>query len=92
MHTNWGMKVHLTVNALEERALLTHHCPWCSTVINWGAKKGCSEHDSPSLDRIHNSKTLRPSNVIIVCQRCNMAKGNDTLENYLKWLRNAKAA
>lgn len=92
-HRRWAMsarnthrlrfEVQFTLDWLYEKALCAPNCPWCGIVMDYNARR---EWNSPSLDRIWNDKVLTQDNVIIVCWRCNAAKGTDTLESYMSWL------
>lgn len=85
-HRKWGHKVLITVDWLTKLALKTFACPWCGTALLWGEPNGQRRVNSPSLDRLYNTKVMNKRNVLIVCYRCNAAKGADTLANYLAWL------
>ena len=74
---------------LTDKAKEVTHCPWCGDKIKWGPKNGSVLHNSPTLDRLRNSKIMTKRNVEIVCHRCNSAKGKQTLEEYTEWIKRA---
>lgn len=49
-------------------------CPCCSVKLVRGDKRVTTT--SPSVDRIENSKGYLPDNIWVICNRCNMLKGD----------------
>lgn len=48
------------------------HCPCCGVFLKFGKPR----ENVPTLDRIDNQCGYAPGNVIVVCYRCNRAKGD----------------
>ncbi len=87
-HKKNGFDIRISLSELMEIAYRCVKCPYCETVLNWSiGNKGCGPRpNSPSLDRIYNSKIINKSSIQILCNRCNIIKGNefgDTLRNRL---------
>jgi hypothetical protein len=79
--------VQIDLDWLHQKAVETENCPWCKTKLSYVTGRGQRFHDSATLDRLDNEKFMTHQNVEIVCWRCNAAKGTDSLEGYLTWLR-----
>jgi len=68
------------------------NCPCCDrkmTPRTGQFKKGWVS-ESPSLDRFDPTKGYDPSNVIVICARCNILKNNATieeLETVVRWMK-----
>lgn len=74
-----GIEFSLSINDLLP---LPQVCPLLNTRLNYakGKGKGGSKADSPSLDRIYNTRGYVPGNVWIVCYRANTIKNDATLQ------------
>ena len=82
-------KINISANELAELAKQTIYCPLCNRKLKWGFgnKKGRPQYNSPSLDRKNNEKFLNKDNVWIICWRCNTAKFEDSIENFINYCR-----
>jgi hypothetical protein len=58
---------------IDELIILTpSHCPCCQSVLVPQGK----QDNSPSVDRLDNSKGYEKENIWIICHSCNTRKGN----------------
>ena len=87
-HRKMGFTVNITREELTARAHKTPNCEYCGRELGWiSGKKHISTH-SPTLERIHNEQILTMQNTLIVCNGCNKAKGNLSLEEFVNMCRN----
>lgn len=56
------------------------HCQCCGRELDYRMGRGFKDRTaSPSLDRFDSSKGYTAENVVIICWRCNMVKGDGTV-------------
>ncbi len=80
--------VNMTTDELVEKALKTPCCPLCGKKINYEYKgTGKMQHDSPSIDRIDNENIVTPENTWIICVKCNSAKSDRTLQEFIDYCK-----
>lgn len=89
-HRKKGCIVTFDHKWLTEKAEQTEACPYCEAPLEWNGGER-NRPGRPTLDRMNNSLLMTKRNVAIVCGRCNVAKGKDTLANYLRWLRRRRS-
>ena len=65
-----GADCGLTIDELI--LLAPSHCPCCGTVL----KPAGHQKNSPSVDRLDNTKSYEKDNIWIICHSCNSKKGN----------------
>lgn len=78
-HKKNGFDIKISVSELVEMAQNVVKCPYCETVLDWNVRnKGPGpKPNSPSLDRIYNGKVIDKDSIQILCNRCNVVKGNE---------------
>lgn len=88
-HRARGIDVRITSKELEELAKTKTYCAYCETPLNWvyGTKKGRVQATSPTADRLNNEKFIDRDNIRIVCYRCNTAKGEGTLNEFISYCK-----
>ena len=59
-------------------------CPVLGIVLNYAVTSGRPEDNSPSIDRLDNSKGYVHGNVRVISNRANRLKGDGTIEEHLK--------
>ena len=59
-------------------------CPVLGIVLNYAVTSGKPEDNSPSIDRLDNSKGYVHGNVRVISNRANRLKGDGTIEEHLK--------
>lgn len=85
-------KLGLDFTITENDITIPDYCPVLGLKLELGAGKG-KIPNSPSLDRIDNTKGYIPDNVQVMSWRANDLKANGTLEEFEKlveFLRNGK--
>jgi 5-methylcytosine-specific restriction endonuclease McrA len=75
--------IEFSAKWLESFALASPTCAYCGITLNYAPPHNSDYDHRATLDRINNESILTKSNVRIVCYRCNTAKGNRTLAEYL---------
>ena len=88
-HKKRGFKVLFTWQELLSIAEKTKSCPLCGDLLNWGVenKNGRRQLDSPSLDRLNNDKTLTLKNTKIICWKCNNAKNEMSIKEFINYCK-----
>lgn len=81
-----GLEFSLT----EEDILIPEFCP--VTGLKLQRHEKCLRWDSPSLDRIDNSKGYVKGNVAVISNKANMLKKNSTIEEVEKLLTYMRSA
>lgn len=84
-HRTHGIKVDLTMDQLESIARPVKRCYICGHKLAWGKAGGGPSFDSPSLDRIDNGQTINLDNIAILCNQCNITKGNRTMKKFIDY-------
>lgn len=79
-----GLEYNLTPEYLE--TLYCETCPILGIPLNWGqvGAVGKRTDNTPSLDRIDNTKDYVPGNVVFISWKANNLKSNGTLEEFQK--------
>lgn len=82
----------LSFNLTDEylTSIVPEHCPLSNIKLEKGTENG--SYNSPSLDRIDNSKGYEQDNVMFISHCVNTSKGNLTLEEWLETLINLRNA
>jgi hypothetical protein len=75
-----GLDFNLTI---EDFKILPTHCPVLGIEINY-TNKGKPQDNSPSVDRIDNTKGYTSDNIIIICYRANRLKNDASIEEIEK--------
>lgn len=83
-HKQKRYKVLFNWEELLSIAKKTKHCPICETKLDWKLGVGLN-NNSPTLDRINNDKILTLNNIQIVCWKCNTAKGQMTMKEFIEY-------
>jgi len=84
-------KKKLEFSIIREDLVVPEHCPIFNTPLVYNRKKGKTFQgwDSPTVDRIDNTKGYTKDNIAIISWRANSIKGNATLKelkSIVKWL------
>jgi len=72
-----------------EDIVIPDTCPVLGYEINVNSGKPGAYHNSPSLDRIDNSRGCTPDNIQVISQRANAMKAaatNVDLHNFARWV------
>ena len=88
-HKRSGYLINVTLDEMEQLSKETTHCPLCGVELDYRrlTKKGKSQMNSPSLDRINNDKNLSTHNTWIICKECNTTKGSKTLKEFIAYCK-----
>lgn len=86
-HKQKGFALTFTNKELSPMAEKIKYCPICECKLDWkyGSKNKRPQIDSPTLDRINNKKTLTLNNIQILCHRCNSAKGQMNMKEFVEY-------
>jgi 5-methylcytosine-specific restriction endonuclease McrA len=93
-HKSVGYEVLLTVQELIDIAMNNSKCQLCGDDLmfyNGRQGKGKKYHNSVTLDRMNNEKTIHKDNILILCWKCNVTKQQRTMSefhNYCKMIAN----
>lgn len=71
----------LEFNIIAEDVILPTHCPILGCEL---IKNTIKQYNSPSLDRVDNSKGYIKGNVRVISSRANTLKGDGTVEEFIK--------
>lgn len=85
-HRRKGFKINVSRPELEDVARGAVKCVYCNVDLDWRPGKGKMKSNSPTLDRIYNGKIIDLNSIQVICNRCNIVKGNefgDALRNRL---------
>ena len=80
-----GREFTITVDDI----VIPDYCPVLGFEINVNSGRPGAYHNSPSLDRIDNSRGYTPDNIQVISQRANAMKAaanNTDLHNFAKWV------
>jgi len=88
-HRKKGYIVDLTPDQIVALLNKNPTCQICGKILT--IHKDKAAHDSPTLDRMNNEQHMNLTNVLILCQSCNRAKGKKPLQQFLEQRRKAKA-
>lgn len=81
-HKRKGCVVEISSQDVELMLDAATHCPICGRKLT--TELGIGNNDtSPSLDRKNNENTMNKSNVWIICSKCNMMKGEQTMKEFI---------
>ena len=84
-----NLEFDLTTNYIRTLLEETKVCPVLGTKLTIGKANNWFD-DSPSIDRIDNTKGYVPGNVFVISNRANRIKNNatiDELEKLIQWLK-----
>jgi hypothetical protein len=85
-HRKNGFLIELASGELYEVVSKTESCFICGTRLDWQLRnKGHPKHNSPTLDRLNNERTIRIDNILILCYKCNATKRNRTLREFWEY-------
>ena len=84
-HKKKGVKIELGNKELEQMAINAKFCPLCGCELK--LNKENVKSNSPTLDRINNENVIRKDNVMIICQQCNITKGERTLKEFIDYCK-----
>ena len=88
-HRKKGFEIDFT--ARELRQYIKVHdiktCNICGKSIIWGQHKGRCVHDSPTIDRSENGKTMTLESIQIVCMTCNTTKGPRSMSEFVAYCK-----
>jgi len=82
-HSLKGHIINISVDEVEHMFSTTTHCPICGVKMLDSFGNGRKIY-SPSLDRIDNGTELTKDNLWIICSRCNVMKGDQTMHEYIE--------
>jgi len=82
-HKNSGYEVFLPEEKLAIIAHQTSHCYICHQKLSWFGKP--RDTSLPSLDRVNNEKYLTLDNIAIVCMKCNWAKRQMPMAEFIRY-------
>jgi hypothetical protein len=74
--------VEISQDDLVAIAKNTPRCQICDILLKWEYGKG-RQMNSPTLDRKYNEDHINKDNIMLLCNRCNVSKGNGTLQEYI---------
>jgi len=80
-----GREFSITVDDI----VIPDRCPVLGYEINVNSGRPGAYHNSPSLDRIDNSRGYTPDNIQVISQRANAMKAaanNADLHNFARWV------
>lgn len=83
-HQRRGFKVLFTWEELYPIAKQSKYCPICNCKLTWGYGNG-RQNNTPSLDRVNNENILTLDNTQIICHRCNTAKGQMNMKEFIEY-------
>lgn len=87
-HRVRGLIVKITIAELIKLAKNIDECSICGCRLDYGYKgKSGWSRNSPSLDRVTNSKIMSINTVQIICTQCNMAKNSMTMDEFIDYCR-----
>lgn len=88
-HRSRGCEILFDRHYLIDLAYKTDNCPICGCELNWGfiGKNGSPMRNSPTLDRINQTKVLTKETVQIVCARCNMSKNARNMPEFIEYCK-----
>ena len=91
-HKRRGIIFSLTFKEdLLKKALEKPSCPICHRELEWySTGTGKLTDLSPTLDRTNNDNYMNINNVDIICNKCNVKKNSETLEENLAWCEQFK--
>jgi len=81
-----NMEFNIDISDLDEPIV----CPILGIEINWANLSGKVGENSPSIDRIDNSKGYIKGNVRVVSYKANSLKSNGTIEEFEKIIKYMK--
>jgi 5-methylcytosine-specific restriction endonuclease McrA len=84
-HRDNGYEVNIKPKDLEEIAKKTSECSLCKIPLGWNNEKILP--NTPTLDRINNEHEMNLTNVMIICHRCNSAKGDKTMKQFVNYCK-----
>lgn len=78
---------HIKFELSDERAmnLFQQHCFYCGIEPSNLKKTHAGSVKYSGIDRIDSSKGYTPENVVSCCRRCNVAKNDQTLQEFTEW-------
>ena len=77
-------KSGIEFNILKEDIVIPNVCPVLNIPLFYTKTGGLPSNNSPSLDRIDNSKGYTKDNIIVVSRRANVLKNDATIEELEK--------
>lgn len=84
-HKKRGFKMSMTIEELTKRAKTITYCPMCGIKLKW--YYGNLSSNSPTVDRIDSNNELTMDNTQIICHKCNMAKRDRTMKEFVEYCR-----
>lgn len=76
-------RIKLEINSEEYKALIELGCNYCGTdLINIGGS---------SLDRLNSDKGYTNNNVVPCCKKCNVAKNDMSIPDFIEWINKVHA-
>ena len=84
-HEKRGFDMNVTITELSEHAKTITHCPMCGIELKW--YYGNLSPNSPTVDRVDSNNTLDMNNIQIICHRCNMAKRDRTMKEFVEYCK-----
>lgn len=85
-HRSKGFKILFESKDLILIAKNTKKCPICDCKLDWKYGTGLNDN-TPNLDRINNEKILTLDNTQIICWRCNRAKGQMNMKEFINYCK-----
>lgn len=87
-HKKRGCEIRFTTQELIELAEQTTHCKYCGKEIVYKPYEEVPVRNRPSMDRINNDTELRIDNIQIICNGCNISKGQMTHDEFILYCKN----
>jgi len=85
-HRNRGYEILITSAEIKKKMDETVCCPLCGQEIDY-SRTPKDIFKMPSVDRINNESYLSIDNTWIICRRCNTAKGNLPLKEFVEYCK-----
>lgn len=100
-HKKKGIVVNISVDDLCSYAETVKTCMWCGKSIDWSPDRGRVMADSPTLDRVNNSKLMdhiwrgpddtTEGAVAITCHKCGATKQDRTYTEFVAYCKHVAA-
>jgi 5-methylcytosine-specific restriction endonuclease McrA len=82
IHKRRGYEIKITSKEIVDMMDNTTHCPICGIELDYN-RYPIDIWKMPSVDRLNNEVFMTPNNVWIICRKCNTAKGDLSIKDFL---------
>jgi 5-methylcytosine-specific restriction endonuclease McrA len=84
-HRRKGIIIKVDRETIKHLIAQARNCPLCGVKMKFGNRK--VRMNSPTIDRVNNSKIINKNNIWIICWECNMTKGKKSLKELVKFCK-----